>query len=468
MSIGKGVSRYSLTTLLAVTLLGAQERAFHAEPIGFALYRSGAGLWDTQTTSVTMLGYGVLGEARLGRLQVVTEVIGIQFLGLSTIPQPFSPEHGFSWRLDVTDSLDEFASDYTSMVLTYEAAGATFFAGKFSRQWGPGMHSLFLSEKSPTFPQFGFDWPVTDQIHFTYSHGELFSGILDTLRAQASLSGPQRLYVDRFVAAHRLEWRPSEKLTLAFSEAVVYGGKNLETMYLMPFILFFSAEHFLGDTDNLQMQVDAAWRPRPGLTLYGAWFLDDWEVLTTFDPKENNNNFAWQGGLDWRNLLLAGDRLAVEATWTDARIYRHRYPANHHANRGYPLGHWAGAHAQALQALYSLRWRGYRFQGAYTYAKRGQLTLDMLRDQYEAELPPPTRFEEETESYQHLDFHIYRTLWRRLWLEVGLSLASWRNAGFDPAAPELPGEEITKSSVNLGLYYNFTLPGYPLTTLLRP
>ncbi|MEE9161335.1 MAG: hypothetical protein V3U35_00040, partial [Candidatus Neomarinimicrobiota bacterium] len=59
-------------------------------------------------------------------------------------------------------------------------------------------------------------------------------------------------------------------------------------------------------------------------------------------------------------------------------------------------------------------------------------------------------------------------LWRRLWLEVGLSLASWRNAGFDPAAPELPGEEITKSSVNLGLYYNFTLPGYPLTTLLRP
>ena len=460
--------RGCLCALLAVTLLGAQERAFRAQPIGFVLYRSGAGLWHPQSINVTLLGYGLLGQATLGRLEVVTEVIGTQFIGISSIPQLFSQEHGFSWQIAVVNSAEEFASDYTSMKLTYRAAGATLFAGKFSRQWGPGLNSIFLSEKSPTFPQFGFELPLTGRLDFTYFHGELFSGIQDTVRAQVGLLGPQRLFLERFMAAHRLEWRPWDQLTLAFSEAVVYGGKGIETMYLMPFILFFSAEHFLGNADNIQMQADFEWRPRPGLTLYGAWFLDDWEVLLTFNPDNNSNHFGWQGGMDWKNLALPGDRLALEATWTDARVYRHQFPASFYENRDYPLGHWIGAHAQAFQVLYAVPLRQFRLQGAYTYARRGQLTEQMLRDQYSPDLPPPPRFEGGSESFQHLAFHLYRQVWRRVWLELGLSHLSWRNAGFDPGAPGLSGEDVSKVSVNMGLYLNFNLPGYSMTTLLRP
>ena len=46
---------------------------------------------------------------------------------------------------------------------------------------------------------------------------------------------------------------------------------------------------------------------------------------------------------------------------------------------------------------------------------------------------------------------------------AGISRIWWDNAGFDPANPEVPGEDVTKTSIQLGFTYNFDLPGYTIT-----
>ena len=151
--------RPAVWALIFAGLLNAQGSTFRAEPVAFGMYRSTGGLWDPEAEPLAFVGFGVLAEASAGNLRVVTEAVATQFLGLTNQPRKWSPEHGFSWAISTSDSLQEFSSDYTAMKLTYQARNVTLYAGKLAQQWGPGMQSLFLSRKSPTYPQFGFDWP---------------------------------------------------------------------------------------------------------------------------------------------------------------------------------------------------------------------------------------------------------------------------------------------------------------------
>jgi len=298
----------------------------------------------------------------------------------------------------------------------------------------------------------------------------------------SSLFGTRRIYFDRYIAAHRLEWSPVDQLTVGLVESVIYGGRGIETIYLMPFMSIWSAEHYLGDLDNAQMSADLTLRPTPSLALYGVFMMDEWRPQDTF--KETNRNwFAWQGGLDWRSILQDEDRLVAEVTWTDHRIIRHRFPVNdfyshgyltrygyisengHRYNPGYPVGHWTGAHAQSLFMAYILpRW-GSRFMVSYLYAKRGKLTWDMLVDQYDS--IPYERFSGSTETVQTFDVTVGRPVWKKLWVELGFSLIDWDNAGFNPAKPDAGNKaNVDKTSFTIGFYYNFNFPGY-LVTLLR-
>ena len=464
--------KYFLLLCIGLVPLGAQNLSI--EPIGFGIHRSTGDIWFWEKEPLTLLGYGVQAETQFGeRWDLFLEVVGTQFFGSRRYPSPFSPEHGFSWKVHATEEEAEFSSDYTSMELTYTAGDFELFAGKFSQSWGPAEYSLFLSEKAPSFPQFGFDWRLNPKWRFQYFHGEIFSNIIDSLRSDVSLTGTRQVFLDRYIAAHRVEWRPWESLTLAFSESVVYGGKSIETIYLMPFVLYFSAEHFLGDADNTQMHGDITWEPSPDLKLYAAMFMDDWEVLMTFD-KVNRNHFGWQAGTRLGSLLKTGDKLIIEGAWTDHRIYRHRYIINDYysgsylrnVSRVYPIGHWMGPHAESLALLYSIPVKKVWLMARYIYAKRGELTQEMLDKQYRDEYHE--RFSGETDTRHHLTLNVMAKVWRKLWLELELSHIRWSHPDFVPyyPAPSQAGE-ITKSAVNLGFYYNFNLPGYAISSILN-
>ena len=455
----------TLTILLCGVQLYAQ--SISIEPILFGIHRSSGGIWQGEEKPISFAGWGVRGNVEYGRWRLNADLVLMRFFGLGNLPNRFSPEQGFSWQQHATEKAGELDTDYSSMKMTYKVGGFTAMLGKFSQNWGPGLHSLTVSDKPPTYPQFGFEWRINEKWHFSYLHGDLFSGIVDSRAAlDSSLFGTRRIYFDRYIAAHRLEWSPVDQLTVGLVESVIYGGRGIETIYLMPFMSIWSAEHYLGDLDNVQMSADLTLRPTPSLALYGVFMMDEWRPQDTF--KEANRNWlAWQGGVDWRSILLDEDHLVIEGTWTDHRINRHRFPINDFYSHGYPVGHWIGAHAQSLFASYMLpRWDS-RFMMSYLYAQRGAHTDTMVSNQYH--IIPYVRFSGNTETIKTFNFVVARPVWRKLWLEITLSRIWWTNAGFDPAEPESGNlKDVDKTSFNVGFYYNFNFPGYSNTFLQSP
>lgn len=454
----------TLTILLCGVQLYAQ--SISIEPILFGIHRSSGGIWQGEAKPISFAGWGVRGNVEYGRWQFDADLVLMRFFGLDSLPNRFSPEQGFSWQQHSRGVADELDTDYSSMKMTYKVGGFTAMLGKFSQNWGPGLHSLTVSDKPPTYPQFGFEWRINEKWHFSYLHGDLFSGIVDSRAAlDSSLFGTRRIYSDRYIAVHRLEWSPVDQLTGGLVESVIYGGRGIETIYLMPIMSFWSAEHYLGDLDNVQMSADLTLRPTPSLALYGVFMMDEWRPQDTF-KEANRNWFAWQGGLDWRSILLDEDRLVMEGTWTDHRINRHRFPINDFYSHGYPVNHWIGAHAQSLFASYTLPKWGSRLMVSYLYAQRGAFTDTMVTAQYNT---IPYDFSDKTETIQTFDVVVARPIWRKLWLEITVSRVWWANAGFNPTEPEAGNlEDVDKTSFNVGFYYNFDFPGYSITFLQSP
>jgi len=98
--------------------------------------------------------------------------------------------------------------------------------------------------------------------------------------------------------------------------------------------------------------------------------------------------------------------------------------------------------------------------------KRGELTDQMLADQYQTIYYE--RFSGNTEARQSLELVMARRVWDRLWIQLGVSSIVWDNAGFVPDNPTATTEgNIDKLTIDVGFYYNFDLPGYNITRLLK-
>ncbi len=456
----------SFHIVLIAASIGAtlQGQTITVEPIFLGMHRTTGGLWRGSKEPVSFAGWGARGAVHQGKWSLQADFINMRFLGLTTIPNPFSPEQGLSWRQSPPGESDAFDTDYGKLEITYDGGPFQAVVGKFTEQWGPGRHAITLSQKPPTYPQFGFDWQLNTKVRVIYRHGDLVSREPDPSRGSVYMgpAGPRQIDLSRHIAAHRLEIAPVDRLTVGLTELVIYGSRGLELAYLLPFIPYWHVQHYLGDTDNVQMSADITIDVLPGLSLFGVFLMDEWRPQDTF--KENNRNwFAWQGGLDGRSLILEQDRLLVEATWTDHRVYRHRFPVNDAYSHRYPLGTWIGPHAQSLLLAYRLPWRGSHWGVAYLYARRGELTTQMIEDQYKT--VPYDRFSGETETVGRLEITMVRNVYGKLWLEAGISSIRWDNPGFDPADP-VPTVNATKTSIQLGFYYNFDLPGYTITRML--
>ncbi|MCH7496984.1 MAG: hypothetical protein IH971_03935 [Candidatus Marinimicrobia bacterium] len=465
--LGAGQTRHGnwvvLTAWVAllpgVELMRGQELT--VQPIAFAMHRSTGGLWQREAAPISFAGIGARATASYGRWSLTSEAVNMRFVGEDALdlPNRFMPEQGFSWQSRSAGRAEEFDTDHANAKISYDAGRLIAFAGKFSQSWGPGLHSLTLSQKPPSYPQFGFDWQVLERLHFSYMHAQLVSGLVDSSRDFGDLLGGRFIQQPRFLAAHRLDVDLFETLTLGLTESVVYGGRGMETIYLIPFVFYWSAQHNLGDLDNLQMSADLTWRPSSDLKVYGVFVMDEWTPGRTFS-EDDHNWFAWQAGLAGRSLLANSDRLIIEASWTDQRVYRHRVPVNDYYSHRYPLGHWTGPHAQSLYAAYVYPLAGMRLMGSYLYAKRGEVTEQMTIDKYRN--MRPDRFSGPVKAFESIELKLGRRIYRDLWGLLGVSVITWT----DDAALDHP-TELTKTSINLGFYYNFNLKSYDIS-LIQP
>ena len=326
-------------------------------------------------------------------------------------------------------------------------------------QWGAGHSKLVLSNKAPSFPLFGFNWQVNEKLLMEYFHGDLKSEIKDVIYSEYYIDVGDTTLISNFsynvkrnIAAHKFELQLNDKLKFIGSETVIYGVRGMDIHYLIPFIPFWSLQHYLGDMDNIQMAGELIYSPTKRLSLYGTIFMDEWAPEKTFDD-DNHNWFAYQGGLTLSQLLNDSDQFRLEYTWTDSRIYHHRYKVNDYYSHNYPLGFWAGPHAEEIYFSYNINIFDIDWSANISKAKRGEFTS--LENQYANNIETVNRYDGSVEEKLFIELEVKRPLYKTLFMTAGISYVDWKNAGFSPENVILNNlKPIEKVSINILIAYN--------------
>ena len=148
-------------------------------------------------------------------------------------------------------------------------------------------------------------------------------------------------------------------------------------------------------------------------------------------------------------------RFRMEYNWTDHRIYRHIFPVNDFYSYNYPVGFWAGPHAEELYVEYSMPIIGNDLSIIYSDAKRGELTEQMRSDQYKTIYYE--RFSGSTEEKKVIRILLSWSINNKILCEIGYSYVGWENAGFIPSDTQSEANlsDIIKHSLGIGLRYRY-------------
>lgn len=237
----------------------------------------------------------------------------------------------------------------------------TLTAEKSPNTWGTGERgTLILSNKAPSYPQFKIRAKLSNSIDFTYLHGWLFSGILDSARMYQvpgvpGILGERQVYRQKYIAAHIVEFSPWDGVDLAVGESQVYGSRSPEPMYLIPVMFFKAGEHWMKDTDNSQMFLTADLNVVKDQNYHLTLFVDEISTTDMFTDDKQHNQIGFTAGGSWYDALFEDSRLMTEYTRTNPWVYNHRYSDATFRSHDVTLGHWIGQNADLFTIGYSQR-----------------------------------------------------------------------------------------------------------------
>jgi len=433
-------------------------------------YESYSEQYHVESAAVHDFEVGFIGSYSREKMNIQAHLAYHLMDGINYQQSQFTPAQGLDFSSKDPGLGDKQRNYYVSdLQVQYGDSSSYVYINKWDKHWGPGVRSLTVSNKIPAFPHFGFKWSVTDQIQLEYFHGQLRSGIVDSSYLNY-FAERKTLQTMRNIAGHRLDWHPLTKWIFSISELVIYANRSLEMAYLLPFIPFFPVQNYLNDTDNILMSADVQYFYQNNIRIYGSFIMDEWSPSYTFN-KDNHNWFGWQAGIDWKDIYLQEDQFRLEYTWTDHRMYHHRFNVNDVYSWGYPVGFWAGPHAEEIYAYYSFSLGDNQIEILISNAKRGEYTDSMRIDQYSgrpSDIPVYERFGTDNsescgdcvgtvESKHLMRLSVYRKFNQKLGMYVRYSFIDWENAGFEPENPlsddVLP--DITKHSIGFGLRYRY-------------
>ena len=330
-------------------------------------------------TSITTLGLG----AR--KTEGAFSITGLfQFTSAHNLSYKstfFNPDLNIEMNRDYIET-DNTWFESSNLKIAYKTNSFLASFGKYNQSWGHGKSSLVLSDNIPSYPQAGFSWRMSNALTLEYLIGSLSSQMIDSSsNLLYDNVGSRNTYYSRSIAAHRIVWTPSPSITFSAMETVIFGHRAIDVHYLMPFIPFWSMQHYTGDIDNIQMCGEIIWHFKKDIDLYGSLFIDEWRPEWTLDEK-NRNWFGYQLGIVGHNILNNNDLIRIEYNWTDHRIYKHRFPINDSYSYDYSIGFWAGPHAEELYLSYKFNIKEFNILANISNVKRGEYSSQMLEDQY--------------------------------------------------------------------------------------
>jgi len=146
---------------------------------------------------------------------------------------------------------------YVELQLPYVRIGL----GRLDRQWGPAGSDGFLRSANPY---------SLDELSYRFGTERVF--------LIGSIAGPSDFGADtaRYVSMHRLEVRPSDRLVLAVSESVVYGGPGGRFQFALanPVGIWQIALDEADAPHNKLGELDVWWRAARGIALTGSLLAD--------------------------------------------------------------------------------------------------------------------------------------------------------------------------------------------------
>lgn len=258
----------------------------------------------------------------------------------------------------VTMKGEDFAYyDLTRAVISLKLGGLRLNMGRGDHKWGSGrLGSLALSTNTPPFDFVSARIDIAGLLRFSYLTGFLYPYPEVFQTADTTTGGHIRRLTERkMIAAHRLEVYPVKGVEIGFGESVIYGERGLELAYLNPINLYFSAEHNLGDMDNVSWFADFELNLLGGISLYGELFIDDMKT-GELGTDYIGNKFAYLGGLFLVNPAgLEDTDLTLEYARLDPFVYSHIYPINTYKNWNASLGHFLPPNSDGIFTAF--RWK---------------------------------------------------------------------------------------------------------------
>jgi hypothetical protein len=200
----------------------------------------------------------------------------------------------------------EFTGRVAEAYISAQSKYANLFYGQMDRNWGPvGLPGIPLSNYGYERQGLGIE---------IGTRSLKLSAFASDLQDEVDSLGQT---VHRYYFLHRLQARPSRRLTLAIWEGVVLSGvdRGFETRYRNPLSFSYLANTIgLGDKGNGLLGLDAHWRAFRRTTFEAQFALDDFQYQNRSDPGRLPDRWA---------LTLAafgplGPTLAWRAFYTQA------------------------------------------------------------------------------------------------------------------------------------------------------
>jgi hypothetical protein len=187
--------------------------------------------------------------------------------------------HGKYWRKNFTAWVEQAVT-----VVRWKR-----FTGAFGREywrWGFSPHdAMLISDQSPPFDGLRLVYRTRN---WSYAfHATVLDRMYVFRQDYPSGAGPEGL-ADRYLVAHRFNWRPRQNLEIAASEVMVFGGfdRPWQWNYMNP-VLPYYWEQLNNDTnDNPLWDFELSWRISDGFQVYGEWMIDDFQIDFESEPQQ--------------------------------------------------------------------------------------------------------------------------------------------------------------------------------------
>lgn len=260
----------------------------------------------------------------------------------------------FENPLVFTHDMNSFNSeDYTETYVLISNDELDFSIGKYPVGLGTArLNPLTLKPLRAYYDVMTFNWTAGDfrfgtisgfihpdaETRFERADSVLTNGVWEVHR-------PKR---EKYLAAHRVEWRVADNFNLGINETLIYGDRSIELGYFIPIMPLKWMEHYYGDKDNSTMSFDFWYQPIKNFSTYGELFIDD-ETWSKGLTKYYGNKWAYTLGFFNTQFLTLNDlTFRFEYSRIEPYVYTHKFHINRYNNSDYYLGSEYGPDSESF------------------------------------------------------------------------------------------------------------------------